>query len=126
MPWYEDLYAAVDGMDAGRLAPLLTQDSRFRFGNREEVVGRDEVVAATVEFWKLIGGMKHTIHNVLEVGDLAAVEATVAYTRLDGSAVQIPLVTLVGLRDGDIAEQRVYIDVGPLFDPIVSAGPAPA
>ena len=59
--------------------------------------------------------MNHTFLNVVEDGDLAALEAVVKYTRHDGSTVEVPVTTMIERRDGLVAAQRVYIEIAPLF-----------
>lgn len=116
MIWYEEFYGAVDGRDLARVERLLTADTSFRLANKEEISGREAVLDATTHFWQMIGGMKHDFINVVENGDLAALEAVCEYTRLDGSKIEIPVTTMVERREGKIAAQRIYIEIAPLFE----------
>lgn len=115
MTWYEEFYGALDAMDSDRVREMLAADTTLRLGNKEEIVGREAVMEATVHFWETIGGMRHTFLNAVESGDLAALESVVEYTRLDGSKVEIPVTTMIERRDGKVGAQRVYLDVAPLF-----------
>lgn len=121
MTWYEEFYAALDARDGARIESMLTADTSLRLGNKETISGREAVMTATGHFWETIGGMRHSFHDVVEDGDLAALEATVEYTRLDGSRVEIPCVTMVERREGKVAAQRVYIEIAPLFEVVAEA-----
>jgi ketosteroid isomerase-like protein len=116
MTWYEEFYGAVDGRDLEGVERQLTEDTIFRLANKEEISGREAVLEATSHFWQMIGGMKHDFVNVVENGDLAALEAVCEYTRLDGSKVEIPVTTMVERREGKVAAQRIYIEIAPLFE----------
>jgi ketosteroid isomerase-like protein len=117
--WYEEFYAGLDAKDLTVVDRLCTPDTTMRMANHDMDTGRDAVRAGTAHFFTMIGGMRHTFVKVVEDGDSAYLEAIVEYTRLDGSTVSIPVSTAIDRRDGLIAAQRVYIDLGPLFD----AGP---
>ena len=123
MTWYEEFYATVDAMDIAAAEQHLTGDTSFRLDGNEETKGREAVLEGMENFWGTIGGMRHTFLNVVESGHLAALEAVVEYTRLDGSKVSIPVATMIERRDGLIATQRVYIDLAPLFSTASEAGP---
>jgi ketosteroid isomerase-like protein len=120
--WYEEFYATVDAMDIDAAAQYLTADTTFRLGSKEETRGRDAVLEGMAHFWTMIGGISHTFVNVVESGNLAALEAVVEYTRLDDSKVSIPATTMVERRDGLVTAQRVYIDLAPLFGGADEAG----
>jgi hypothetical protein len=108
-------------MDLEGVERQLTEDTSFRLANKEEISGREVVLEATSHFWQMIGGMKHEFVNVVENGDLAALEAICEYTRLDGSKVSIPVTTMVERRDGRVAAQRIYIEIAPLFEGAAAA-----
>jgi ketosteroid isomerase-like protein len=126
MTWYEEFFGAVDGMDLDGVERQVTEDTVFQLANKEAIVGRQAVLEATSHFWTMIAGMKHEFINVVEDGDLAALEAICEYTRLDGSKVSIPVTTMVQRHDGKVAAQRIYIDIAPLFESAATAAPAGA
>ena len=114
MTWYEEFYAGLDRLDGSMFDRHCTPDTVVRMANHPPAEGRDAARAAIEHFWATIGGMKHTLVNVVESGDTAVLEAFVDYTRLDGSEVRIPVATSIDRRDGLIAAQRIYIDLAPL------------
>ena len=112
--WWEELYASVDAMDLGFVDRLCTPDTTVRFANHEPDVGRDAVKAALAGFWATIAAMQHSFVHVIDGGDRAVIEASVRYTRHDGTSVAIPVATVIEREDGLISAQRVYIDLTPL------------
>jgi len=117
--WYQEFYAGLDRKDLSVVDRLCTPDTTFRMANHDIDEGLDTVRAGTAHFFTIIGSMRHTFVKVVEDGDSAFLEAIVEYTRLDGSTVSLPVCTAIDRRDGLIAAQRVYVDLGPLF----GAGP---
>jgi ketosteroid isomerase-like protein len=113
--WYEEFYAALDGKDISVLDRLCTPDTRVQFANHEPCEGRAAVREVMLHFWSTIERMQHRFTNVFEVDDQALLEADVTYTRLDGSSVVIKVATVLRRRDGLVADQRIYIDLTPLF-----------
>ena len=110
----ESLYATVDARDSQRLAGFLAPDVSFRLGNNPEAKGRDTVVEMNRGFFSSIKGMSHSIDEIWEMPGGAGCTGWVHYERLDGSRLSLPFATILGLRDGLIADYRVYADVSPL------------
>jgi uncharacterized protein (TIGR02246 family) len=119
LPWWEHVFAIVDTGDAARFVGLLTPDASFRFGNGPEIFGIDAIRTAAAAFFAAIAASQHQIFNYWNgpaVGPAtAACEGVVAYTRQDGSMVNIPFANVFELRDRQIASYRIYIDNSPLF-----------
>ena len=113
--WYEEFYAAVDAMDLTLIDRLCTPDTVVQMANHPADHGRDAVRASLGHFWTMIGGLRHTFKNVIEVGDTSLFEADCEYTRKDGSTVTIPVATVIERRDRLVASQHIYIDLAPLF-----------
>ena len=112
--WYEDFYAVIDSMDSAAMRPMLTDDSTVTMANHPQAVGPDAVLGGLDAFWTTIKGMSHHFKRVVEDGDTAVLEAEVTYTMLDDREVTLPVTTWVQRRDGLIADQRIYIDMGPM------------
>ena len=55
------------------------------------------------------------LHAIERIGPATIVEADVTYTRLDGSTVTVPVVTIYRSRGGRIDDYRVFIDLAPVF-----------
>ncbi|MGQ0466404.1 MAG: nuclear transport factor 2 family protein [Sporichthyaceae bacterium] len=118
--WLVEFFRTVDARDATAFAEAFTDDGRFRFGNGAPVVGREAVEVAAAGFFASIAGLSHDIVAVWsghwEGGDVRSVEATVTYTRLDGSRTEaIPVVTTIRLVGDRIADYRIFMDIAPLF-----------
>jgi ketosteroid isomerase-like protein len=124
MTWYEDFYAGVDAMDITVVERLCTADTTVRFANHSPAEGTEQVRAALEHMWSTIAGLRHTITEVIEVGECCVIEAVVEYTRLDGTVVSIPAATAIERRGGLIAAQRIYIDLAPLDAPSAHGGAA--
>jgi ketosteroid isomerase-like protein len=115
LPWYEEFYGAMEAKDIDTVCGMCTEDTRVQFANHEPVSGRHAVREVMLHFWGSIERMHHGFTHVLESGDQATLEADVTYTRLDGSLVVIKSGTVIRRQDGLIADQRIYVDLSPLF-----------
>jgi ketosteroid isomerase-like protein len=62
-----------------------------------------------------IAGIKHQLLEVWAVDDIVISRIEVTYTRKDGSTLTVPAVTIWRVRDRQIDDYRIYIDVAPLF-----------
>lgn len=108
------LYTVVDARDADALGAFLAQDVRFRLGSMDAIDGRADVLEANRVFFSSINGMSHQIDEILQMPEGCGCTGWVSYERLDGSGCSIPFATVLGLRDGLIADYRVYVDVSSL------------
>lgn len=108
--WILERFAAVDRKDIDGFIDMLSDDHRFIFGGRPPVIGKDDARAVVLQFWPMIGRLRHNIWRVREAGDIAYVEALVEYERLDGKVVVVPCCDVVRHRDGQLCEQRAYLD----------------
>lgn len=115
LPWYEQFYGAIEAKDIDAVCGMCTPDTRVQFANHDAVVGRDAVREVMLHFWGTIERMHHGFTHVIESGDLATLEANVTYTRLDGSSVVIKSGTVIRRENGLVADQRIYVDLAPLF-----------
>ena len=112
--WARELFASVDAMDLDAIVARFADDVRFRFGNAQAVVGREDARAATAEFFGLIGGMSHQFREVWELGPSSVLITDVRYTRRDGRVVLLPAATLVHRRaDGLVEDMQIFMDVTP-------------
>jgi phospholipase/carboxylesterase len=112
----EDMFADIDRMDAGAWAGYLSEDVTFRFGNEQPLLGREAARDALAAFYDTIDGVSHEFREAWEVEGTTIVESNVTYTRKDGNAVTVPIVTIYRLADdGLIGDYRIYADVAPVF-----------
>ena len=108
------LYTAVDEMNAESVVEHVTDDVQFQLGNFEPLSGREAVKDSNAAFFAKIKAMHHTISGIWSSGDTAICDGTVHYTRLDQSEHEVPFAAHLGLRDGKIADYRVYVDISGL------------
>jgi ketosteroid isomerase-like protein len=108
------LLHATDTGDEQASDALLADDVRFRFGNGAVVNGKRELIAGRGAFRESLARMHHEIVSISELDDVVYAELIVTYTRRDGSTVAVPCCDVFRLRQGLIAEYRIYIDVSPV------------
>ena len=118
--WAQKLYnECVDRKDAAGFAAVFTDDAWMRFGSAEPVIGRQAIQNAIAQFFTMIAGLKHNMTGIWSQQDAVICEATVTYTRLDRSTVQVPAVTIFRVKNsptGPVANRvQMFVDVGPLF-----------
>ena len=112
---YSDLFADVDLMDAKAFVSYLAEDCVLRFGNADELYGRDAVEEAIDGLFGTIKGLSHRILQEWDVGDTSIVQVETTYTRMDGGRVTLPAV-VVGRRGGELFDEyRIYTDLAPIY-----------
>jgi len=110
------IFEAVDGEDTDYLAHRFAEDVTFRFGNGDAVEGRPAVVATCEAFLASIAGIRHEIEHLWQVGtDRVVAVMTVHYERLDGGRLSLPCANTFHVRDGEISDYRIYMDITPVF-----------
>ena len=110
-----EVYEAVDSKHEQRLARFLTENCTFVYANSEPVVGREYIAESSKNFMALIAGIKHQLLDVWAFDNVIVSRLEVTYTRKDASTLTVPAVTIWRMRDGQIDDYRIYIDVAPLF-----------
>jgi ketosteroid isomerase-like protein len=110
-----NLFADIDSMEPDRFAAHLADDVTFRFGNADPVHGRAAVRDVWAGFCETVDGVSHEIVEQWESGSVTIAESEVTYTRKDGSAVTVPVVTIYRSSGELIDDYRVFIDLAPLF-----------
>ena len=113
-PLITSLYTAVDALDAQGVVDHVTDDVQFQLGNFEPISGHDAVKNSNAAFFATIKAMHHTISGVWSSGDTAICDGTVHYTRHDQSEHDVPFAAHLGVRDGKIADYRVFVDISGL------------
>lgn len=115
-PGVDRVFRVVDAMDAEGLGALLAEDARMVFGNAPPLVGRAAILSDCLTFAAAIQRLEHRVLRHWVVGADTVAEARATYTRLDGSSVTIPVVSIWTARaDGLISHYRVYYDPTPIF-----------
>lgn len=77
----KSVYEAIDTMDEKKLAPFLTENCAFVFGNAKPVVGRAASADASKAFMATIAGIRHDLADVWGIDDNIISRMTVTYTR---------------------------------------------
>lgn len=117
-PWdgmLAGLFAAIDAKDTEQFLEYLSESPRFRFGSAPAVEGRAAVRDAVQAFFDSIAGLEHSLSASASVGTTLFTEGDVTYTRHDGSTITLPFADVFELRDGRIADYKIYMDIGPLY-----------
>jgi ketosteroid isomerase-like protein len=109
------IFAAFDAKDVAALAELMTDEVRLQIGNAAIVNGKADFVEALSTFFASVAGFRHTVISVWSDLDAVIVELRVHYTRLDGTELTLPCCNVFRLRDGAVADYRVYMDITPVY-----------
>jgi ketosteroid isomerase-like protein len=113
-----ELFAALDAGDIENALGLMKEDVDFRFGSADPVVGHTAISAQFATMAATIASMSHELLSVWTTGELdpaVICEMNVTYRRHDGSHLTLPCANIFRLRDGRIANYRIYMDVNPVF-----------
>lgn len=119
--WPAAFFADADSLDLDRLASWFAPEVDVRFANAPPIVGHGPAREAFAQFWSNITGMAHRREALVLDGPVAIQIADVTYTRMDGSAVILPVASHLR-RYGPAMIDRlwIYIDLAPLFAPVAS------
>ena len=111
-----EILAAVDSGDVDALCRRVTDDVRFQFGNAEVTTGISAFEAVSRAFLQSIAAIRHELLDLWEVerGTVIAV-MTVHYERLDGGKHSLPCANSFRVRDGEVSDYRIYMDITPVF-----------
>jgi ketosteroid isomerase-like protein len=109
------IFAAFDAKDVAALAELMADDVRLQIGNADVVNGKREFTEALSTFFASVAAFRHTVTNVWSDLDAVIAELRVHYTRLDGTELTLPCCNVFRVRDGAVADYRVYMDITPVY-----------
>jgi ketosteroid isomerase-like protein len=110
------LFEAIDRKDTAYLARHFADDIAFRFGNADVVEGRPGVVQTCEAFLAGIAGIRHEIEHLWQVdADRVVVVMTVHYEKLDGGRISLPCANTFRVRDGEVSDYRIYMDITPVL-----------
>ncbi len=112
----DGMFAVVDRLDADAFAEYYAQDAVLRFGNAEPVHGREAIRQTYADFFATLDGLRHDPQHYVHQDGTHLIEATVTYTRKDGSLVSVPAMSVFHQGDdGLIDSYRIYVDLAPLY-----------
>ena len=109
------LLAALDAKDVPALAALMTDDVRMRLGNADLIEGKPAFIEAAQGAVASVAEIRHHVLDAWSDGDALIVQLDVHYTRLDGQVLTLPCCNVFRLRDGLVADYRVYMDINPVY-----------
>lgn len=110
-----DLFNAIDAMDADAFASHLTDDVEFRFGNAPSVFGRSETQTAVEGFFGSIKGLKHEVEAVDQSDETIYSHGFVTYTRHEGSTLRVPFCNVFGMKGNLIKDYLIFADLSELY-----------
>ncbi|WP_170328491.1 nuclear transport factor 2 family protein [Ruegeria arenilitoris] len=112
-------FAKVDAQKADDLRPLLTEDVRLQMANLAPSTGADDLIAAFRATEERFLSIRHDIQGIWTGADnqdlVVSVEAIANYEIFDGRRVALPVNSTLRLRDGKVADYRIFMDPGPAF-----------
>jgi ketosteroid isomerase-like protein len=111
-----ELFAAIDARDVAASTAYVTDDIELRFGNNDPVIGRAAFEAMSKDFHASLKGIRHEIRSLWVVDDSVVItQMCVHYERLDGGQLSLPSANIFRLRDGRVADYRIFMDINPVF-----------
>jgi ketosteroid isomerase-like protein len=111
-----EVFAATDRQDVDANAALMHDDVELRFGNNDPVVGKAAFIEMSHGFHASLASIRHEITSLWTVADdIVITEMLVHYERLDGERLTLPCANVFRLRDGLIADYRIFMDISPVF-----------
>ena len=115
VPWHERATRLCEAIDEARqesLAPFLSDDAWFRFGDAAPVVGAPAATHAWVAPHAGITRVRHRIGAVHADADAVLIETEATYVTRDGTSVECPEAICLHLRGGRASRVQVY---GPML-----------
>jgi ketosteroid isomerase-like protein len=109
------VFAAFDAKDVPALAALMTDDVRARLGNADVIEGKPAFVEVAETFIASVADFRHHVIDVWSDGDALIAALEVHYVRHDGQEVTLPCCNVFRVRDGLVADYRVYMDSNPVY-----------
>jgi ketosteroid isomerase-like protein len=110
-----EVFADVDRMDAKAFASHLAEDCLLRFGNAQELVGRQAIEESIAGFFTTINGISHQIVDQWDIDDTTIIQLEATYTRKDEQKVTLPAVAVWRRGSELIDDYRIYVDLGPVY-----------
>ncbi len=110
-------YASIDAtkkMDEA--IHFFTEDATLHFANNEPISGHEAIHAAISGILDNVKDISHDVQGVWEDEEGTVIfEVDVTYILKDESEVALSGAVFCEMEDGHIQEQRIYVDLAPLF-----------
>jgi ketosteroid isomerase-like protein len=114
--WLEAYYRSLDALRADEIAGHFAEDVLTRYPGGGEVTGRDALMEVTAKSLRRLQRIHHRLLGVWEEEDLVIFELEVTYERTDGATIVRPGMGIFVMEDGRIREQRLFVDMGGVWD----------
>lgn len=110
----QQLFDAIDRMDADGFVAFLTPSACFRFGNAPTVRGREAIHQAVAAFFASIQGIDHRVLGQWQCGDVLICHGEASYTRADDSRLDVPFANILRMQGHLIDEYLIFVDASAL------------
>ena len=101
---------------------FFTEDATLHFANNEPISGREAIHAAISGILDSVEAIRHDVQGVWEDEKGTVIfEVDVTYTLKDESEVALSGAVFCDMEDGRFREQRIYVDLAPLFAGMAAA-----
>jgi hypothetical protein len=95
---------------------FFTDETQFRMGNADLVVGKDNIMAWVGEYLGSVAGMRHNVVEEFYNDDAAALRVDVTYTMQNGASFTLPAITRTQIAGDKVTEYFIYMDPSPVAD----------
>lgn len=114
--WLRRYYSLVDAERMDESATFFAEDAKLRFANNEPIVGREGIDATLRGLVESLDGIRHDLKDAWEEeAGVLIYEVDVTYTRKDGGVVTCHGAVVSEVEDELFQEQRIYVDITPVF-----------
>jgi hypothetical protein len=100
--------------DIAAFFDFFTDDTRFRMGNADPVVGREQIIAWVGSYLGSVAGLRHDVIEELYGADVAMLRVEVTYTMQNGTSFTLPAITRTRIRGDKIVEYLIFMDPSPV------------
>ncbi len=110
-----EYFAVMEAKDYDRLGHYFADDVTLTFANAPAVTGKDAVLAQLSAVGSKVDSLAHPLVNVWREEDGVVVfEVDSVWRFPDGFEKTIRACTIFTIVDGQIADQRIYVDNSPI------------
>lgn len=112
-----DYYAAMQANRPDEFGSYYATDMTLTFGNSPTIRGKDQILSAFSAMLDRVESLGHDLRNVWQEDDGSVFfESLGRWTLRDGTVLEIKAASVITLRDGKFADQRIYVDNAPVLD----------
>lgn len=114
LSFIEAMERAVMSRDIDAAEQFLQPDVAYTVGAQATVVGVPAVLRYIAQQERVARWIGHTLRSAWHFEDAIIVEVTSHFARVsDGGEISLPCTDIYRLRDGRVADWRVYADMSP-------------